>query len=68
MHPHISENDMQDLINSLEKLAASNSQEQLSLVDNLILGNNEFLPPVALTELPIVRCVHPQLMPVHELD
>ena len=57
MHPHISENDMQDLINLLEKLAASNPQEQFSLVDNLILGNNDFLPPVALTELPIVRCV-----------
>jgi hypothetical protein len=54
MHPHIEENNMQDLINSLEKLA-STSQQQFSLVDNLVLGNNDVLPPVALTQLPIVR-------------
>ena len=57
MHQHIDENGMQELINSLEKLAVSNPQEQFSLVDNLVLDNNDFLPPVALTELPIVRCV-----------
>ena len=42
MHQHIDENGMQELINSLEKLAASNPQEQFSLVDNLVLGNNDF--------------------------
>ena len=57
MHQHIDENGMQELINSLEKLAVSNPQEQFSLVDNLVLDNNDFLPPVALTELPIVRYV-----------
>ena len=56
MHSHIEENDMQDLINMLEKLA-STSQEQFNLVDNLVLSNNDILPPVALTELPIVRYI-----------
>jgi hypothetical protein len=57
MHPHIEENDMQDLINLLEKLA-STSQEQFNLVDNLVLSNSDVLPPVALTQLPIVRYIY----------
>ena len=57
MHPHISENEIQDLINSLEKLA-SNSPEQFNLVDNVVLSNNDILPPVSLTDLPIVRYVY----------
>jgi hypothetical protein len=58
MHAHIEENDMQDLINLLEKLALT-SQEQFkfSLVDDILLSNNDVLPPVALTDLPIVRYI-----------
>lgn len=54
MHQYIDENDLQDLITSLEKLA-STSDEQHSLVDDLVVGSNDLLPPVALTHLPIVR-------------
>jgi hypothetical protein len=58
MHSHIEENDMQDLINLLEKLALT-AQEQFkfSLVDDILLSNNDVLPPVALTDLPIVRYI-----------
>ena len=58
MHSHIDENDMQDLINLLEKLALT-AQEQFkfSLVDDILLSNNDVLPPVALTDLPIVRYI-----------
>jgi hypothetical protein len=58
MHAHIEENDMQDLINLLEKLALT-SQEQFkfSLVGDILLSNNDVLPPVALTDLPIVRYI-----------
>ena len=54
MHSDIKEDDMHELISLLEKLA-STSQGQFNLIDELDLGNNDILPAVALTELPIVR-------------
>lgn len=47
------ENDILELVSSLENLAAH--QKNCSLIDDLILQNGDKLPPVSLTELPVVR-------------
>ena len=53
MYKHMKENDILELITSLETLAASLTK--CSLIDDLVLPNGDKLPPVCFTELPVVR-------------
>ncbi|XP_028405958.1 trafficking protein particle complex subunit 9-like isoform X2 [Dendronephthya gigantea] len=64
MHSDINENDMQELISLLEKLA-STSQGHFNLVDDLHLDNNDVLPALSLTELPIVRSMKVNVLASH---
>lgn len=63
MYKHMKENDICNLITSLENLAES--IKKCSLIDDLVLPNGDILPPVSLTELPVVRAMKVNVLASH---
>ena len=53
MHEHMPENALMELITSLENLVSRDKQR--TLVENLVLGNGDMLPPVTWNDFPVVR-------------